>query len=237
MPVTAVPPLPPGCPWSSWTPPNLKWCEENLCSWITAPANTWSNLAYIVLGVVMWRQARRWKNRSLAIFGPASIIVGVASFAYHASYTFFLQFFDFVGMFIFCFLLIVLNGRRLGQLGERDLVPAFIGGVGVCSALVPVLFYFDIPIQLTVMALTAVILLQESWLSRRAAEPAHYPLFFGAMALLAAAVTFSALDLTRTWCDPGNHWLQGHALWHLLTACALYILFLFYRQFQFSVRP
>ncbi len=52
-----IPPLPDGCPWSGWTLPNLKWCEDNVCAWVTAPANTWSNLAYIFFSLLMWRRA------------------------------------------------------------------------------------------------------------------------------------------------------------------------------------
>jgi hypothetical protein len=234
MPSFAVPPLAPGCPWSDWTPPNIKWCEENLCAWITAPSNTWSNLAYIVLGLLMWHQARRMGSRTLGIFGPASVFVGITSLAYHASYTFFLQFFDFVGMFVFFFAIIVLNGRRLGSIGERQFVPAFLGGVIGCSALVPLLFYTGIPIQLIVMVLIAVILSQEWRLSRRDAGPVRYRLYLGAIGLLAGGAICSALDVTRVWCDPTNHWLQGHAAWHVLTAGSLYLLFLFYRQFRYE---
>jgi hypothetical protein len=71
---------------------------------IVNPADTWSNLAYIAFGLWMMREARRGGRRDLALFGPASIAVGVFSGAYHASYTWMLQFFDFVGMFLFCFL-------------------------------------------------------------------------------------------------------------------------------------
>ena len=41
----------------------------------------------------------------------------------------------------------------------------------------------------------------------------------------AAAFVFLILDITRTWCDPKNHILNGHAVWHLLSAAAIYLLF------------
>jgi len=104
-----------GCPWYSWTRPNVHWCEENLCAYITAPANTWSNLAYLFFGILMIREARRMKSRTLLLFGPASIITGVSSFAFHASYTYAGQIFDYFGMFCFVYLAIVVNCRRLGQ--------------------------------------------------------------------------------------------------------------------------
>jgi len=33
-------------------------------------------------------------------------------------------------------------------------------------------------------------------------------------------------------CDPSNHWIQGHALWHLLTAASLYAMFRFYEGIE-----
>ena len=34
--------------------------------------------------------------------------------------------------------------------------------------------------------------------------------------------------MTRIWCDPADHWLQGHAAWHVLSAAALAALYRFY---------
>jgi hypothetical protein len=223
-----APPLPPGCPWSGFTPPNLDWCEEELCAWIVNPADTWSNLLYVALGVFMWHAARRAGRRDLALFGPASVLVGVFSFAYHASYTWALQFLDFVGMFLFCFTVLARNASRLGWIEPRRETRFFGIGVLGASALVPVLFELGFPIQLTVAACIAVALGQEAALRRRApgvAFPRSYPL---GLALLGAGAIASALDLTRVACDPRNHWLQGHAVWHVLTALALYAFFRFY---------
>jgi hypothetical protein len=47
----------------------------------------------------------------------------------HASYTFFFQFFDFVGMFIFCFVMIVLNWQRMGRLRDEQLPLGQVGGL------------------------------------------------------------------------------------------------------------
>ena len=42
MPRMLAPPLPPGCPWSGFTPPNVDWCEEELCAWIKLKAGATS---------------------------------------------------------------------------------------------------------------------------------------------------------------------------------------------------
>jgi hypothetical protein len=223
-----APPLPPGCPWSGWTPPNVDWCEQELCALVVNPANTWSNLLYVALGVLMWREARALGRRDLAVFGPASVFVGVSSLVYHASYTYFFQFFDFVGMFVFCFLPLSLAARRLGWIRPGRELALHASGVVAFSAAVPVLFELGVPIQALVFVLIVAIVAQELALRARAADRSAYPWFFAGLALITAAAVFSALDVSRAWCDP-HSWLQGHALWHLLSAASLYALFRFYR--------
>jgi hypothetical protein len=234
MPAFLAPPLPPGCPWSGWTPPNVDWCEEELCSLVVNPAGTWSNLAYVVLGVLMILAARRipkpQRAPSLDLFGPASILVGLSSLVYHASYTYFFQFFDFVGMFLFCFTVITANALRLGWIGPERRIAFLTGSVVGASALVPLVGETSFPIQGLVGLLIAAILGQEALLWRRAPRAAPYALFGLALALLAAAAAASLADVTRAWCDPANHWLQGHALWHGLSAASLLALFAFYRR-------
>jgi hypothetical protein len=233
MPKLMVDPLPPGCPWSGWTPPNVDWCEEELCGWIVNPADTWSNLAYIAFGIAMALRARGRASSVLSLFAPASVIVGVFSFAYHASYTYFLQFFDFVGMFLFCFVIITANALRLGWIRREQRVAFLVAGVVLFSAFVPLLSETKIPIQSLVALLIAAILAQE-WAARRRAGPssADYRAFNIALVLLAAAAAFSLADVTRAFCDPTDHWLQGHAIWHVLTAASLYAMFRFYESLE-----
>jgi hypothetical protein len=226
VPQLLAPPLPPGCPWSGFTPPNVDWCEQELCAWVVNPADTWSNLLYLALGVWMWHDARSRGRADLRLFGPASIAVGVFSGIYHASYTWLLQFFDFVGMFVFCFVVIARNARRLGWVGARGEPRFFLAGVAASSALVPPLFAAGAPIQGTVALCIALALGQEAWLRRGAQERLPRAYWTG-LALLAAGGVCSLLDVTRVWCDP-THWLQGHAVWHVLTACALLAFYRFY---------
>ena len=235
MPEIVAPPLPPGCPWSGWTPPNVDWCEEELCSLVVNPADTWSNLAYLALGAWMIWQTRRIppadRTASLALFGPASLVVGVFSLVYHASYTYFFQFFDFVAMFLFCFTVITANALRLGWIGPERSRAFLVAGVAGASALVPLVGETPFPIQGLVAVLIAAILVQEAVLRARARGRVRYGAFALALALLGGAAAASLADVTRTFCDPANHWLQGHALWHVLSAASLCALFHFYRQF------
>ena len=236
----AADPLPPGCPWSGWTPPNVNWCEEELCSWVVNPADTWSNVAYLAFGLLMIVGARAERSDTLALFAPASILVGVFSLVYHASYTYFFQFFDFVGMFIFCFAVITANAVRLRWIEPSGTLRFYVVGVAGLSALVPIVSKTQVPIQFLVLLLALVILGQEFAAFRRqrpSDPPTHRLLFFAGLGLLGLALAASLADLTRTWCEPTNHWLQGHALWHVLSAGALYLLFRFYRQLPLPGSP
>ena len=78
------------------------------------------------------------------------------------------------------------------------------------------------------MALVGLILTQEWRLSRRETAHGQYPVYFGGLLLLGLGALCSTLDLSRVWCDPQNHWLQGHAAWHVFTAASLYVMFRFY---------
>ena len=231
-----APPLPAGCPWSGWTPPNVDWCERELCSWVVNPANTWSNLPYLALGALMFWQARGTGSRALARFGPASVAVGAFSLVYHASYTWFFQFFDFVGMFLFCFAVLTPNALRLGWIAPGRQAAFFLGGVGSASALVVLGFESGVPIQGLVALLVLVAVGQElAWRRRHGALRAHRS-WWAALALFAVAAAASLLDVTRSCCDPDDHWLQGHAAWHVLSALGLYCLFRFYADLE-AERP
>jgi hypothetical protein len=228
VPRLLAPALPPGCPWSGFTPPNVDWCESEVCGWITNPADTWSNLAYLVFGVAMWRIARASGRPDLRLFAPASVAVGIFSGVYHASYTWMLQFLDFVGMFVFCFVVVTRNALRLGWIGERRQTAFYLAGVAATSAAVPPLFEIGFPIQALVVVLVAVIIGQEIALRSRTARADYRP-WFAALALLGAGAVCSILDVTRVWCDPADHFLQGHAAWHVLSAASLFALFRFYQ--------
>jgi hypothetical protein len=229
VPALLAPPLPPGCPWSGFTPPNVDWCEAERCALIVNPSDAWSNLPYLLLGLWMWREARRGGRRDLARFGPAGVAIGVFSFAYHASYTFALQLFDFVAMFLFSFTVLARNAVRLRWIAPGRETRFFVAGVLLFSALVPPLFALGFPIQALVALLIAVGLAQEWRLFRRDGSGAWYRPYRAGLVLLGAAALASLADVTRVVCEPASWW-QGHALWHLLSAAALGCFFRFYQR-------
>lgn len=233
MPRYVASPLPDGCFWSGWAPPNVDWCEAELCGAVVNPAGTWSNLAYVVFGVWMIIAARRTSHPALKLFGPASLFVGATSFAYHASYTAFFQFFDFVGMFVFCMTIIAANSVRLGWTRPAQaFTPAFVGVLALSAAL-PLVSETAVPIQAMVVVLILFILAQEAVSVRRSGgggQRVSLRWFAWALALIVLAALFSASDVTRAACDPHDHVYQGHAVWHVLSAASLAAMFLHQRE-------
>jgi len=226
--------LSPGCPWytlSELRLPNVDWCELQRCAWVVEPANTWSNLGYVLVAVGLFFAVRGSPSPHLRFFAPAALLVGLTSGIYHASYTFALQVGDFFGMYVFCYLLLTLNLRRLGLLGSGDWRRRFWQLVLASTALTVVVDFLEVPIQGLIFLLIVAIVASELWLRRRGALATLH--WFGlAVALLTTGAVCSLLDVTRTWCDPSHPFLQGHAFWHLLSALSLAAAYLHFRQFE-----
>ncbi len=237
------PPQPATCPWHAlgeWGPPNIKWCEERLCAWVNEPANAWSNLAFVAvaLGIVaLARRGRPLRTAALRRFAPVVALVGLCSFVFHASNTHVTQLLDFFAMYLFCGLLLGLNAARLGWLVAPRVLRTVLAGALGLTAITAVIVRWQAPIQLIVLGLIVAIITTEVIALRRSPARPRMREFYLAVALLAAALVCSLLDASRRWCDPADHLLQGHAVWHLLSALSLLAAFVHYRQFDAALAP
>ncbi|MBI5246786.1 MAG: ceramidase domain-containing protein [Elusimicrobia bacterium] len=214
-----VPPLPAGSPWSGWALPDMKHCEANLSGWITAPANTWSNLAYIAVGLWIMRRASRRGALTAGGLGPVSIVVGATSFVFHMSYTFAGQVLDYAGMFVLLGWAVSRALLRNGSLDEKGAARAW-AGFGAASLVS--LFAFRAMgwgIQTIILVETLALAALEIKLMVSKRDAPEYKSFWLMQGLLAAAYAVWHLDHTDAFCRPDSL-LQGHALWHCLTAAA-----------------
>jgi hypothetical protein len=123
------------------------------------------------------------------------------------------------------------NLRRLGFLSASDWRKRFWQLVTGTTVLTVAFDFLEVPIQAMVFLLIVAIVATESRIWRSGDRtPLH---FFGVcLGLLFAGAVFSLLDVTRTWCDPTHPYLQGHAIWHVLSALALLAAYLHYRQLE-----
>jgi hypothetical protein len=147
------------------------------------------------------------------------------------------QVFDFIGMFLFVYWMIILNASRLGRLSKKALFPTLAVLSAVSLAAVHLMYINHIKFQVIIASAVIVILVTE-WLANKKSEtPINYKFFGIAMGFMAFAFAASMIDGSRLWCDPTNHWVQGHAIWHVLAAIGLTFAYHHYEQFQFSDRP
>ncbi len=235
MDVSAYPQLTnPACPWTPMRElgglPNVKWCEDTLCSWVSEPANTWSNLAFLVTAAVLFQATRKETSRTERFWPLATFLVGISSLVYHASVTFLLQVFDFFGMYFFFALVLLLNLVRLGYVQKTALFKLLWGSIIALTAFTVVVAKLNLPVQ----AIVAVLLLggvaTEAIATLKHKTQVRW--FLGALALIAVAGVFSASDVSRRWCDPTDHVFQGHAIWHVLNAFGIGLAYVHYRQFK-----
>jgi hypothetical protein len=215
----------PGCPWwdlrTTWGAPNVKWCEATLCTWVNEPANAWSNVAYVAVALTCLWQWSTTRNPAQGHFAWTTLLVGVLSFAFHATNNFGTQLLDFVGMYVLIFLLLALNLHRLGWIPSSRVVPLHVGMTVGSVLLLLVLRAAGLPYQFVVLAVVLLIVGTELVLSQRAGPRRQTQDFWRAVGLMAVAAACSVADVSRRWCDPDNHWLQGHAAWHVASALAL----------------
>jgi hypothetical protein len=210
-----IPPLPPDSPWSAWARPDIHHCEANLAGWIAAPADTWSNLAYLAVGA--WLLTRpRGPARTL---GGIAIAVGACSFAFHASFTYQGQVLDFAAMFLMTGWLLARDAVRASWLAADRLNAAWAAVVGVSLSAFAAFHAWGLPVQTVMLAHAAGVVALEARLARAGRCPR--PAALGAaVGLVAAAYACWHLDHAARFCSPDDHLFQWHAVWHALTAAA-----------------
>ena len=247
-----TPPAPQPCPWDGHEPAALHWCERELCAWIEQPANTWSNLAYVIVGVAVWRLALSEHKRPLAVIGAIEVLIAFGSFYFHASSTYLGEVMDVCAMFLFSGYWLVFNLWRFHDHPERWSPTAYaltfaaivVGSTAVLVVKNEIGTVIFALIVAAALALEVGLLRASAWRARwqprrQVSSPAQgtrpAAIYYRDLALLGAAFAFAWtvwwLDFLKIVCDPDNHVLQGHAVWHCVNSLCFYFLYRFNRQF------
>jgi hypothetical protein len=206
------------CPYDSLAPANLAFCERRLCSWIVEPANAWTNVGFVIVGLAILRLARRDRVSLASWLGPIAIATGLASFAYHATGTLLGQLFDQGVMFLETALFIAIDARRL-----RPRMPVLGLYLAIVTASIAALVAWPTA-GIALFAAHAVAFAVLEVICYRRARAPSYRFLAIALALFVASQALWQLDLRGPLCDPDNHLLTAHGGWHLLGA----LTFLFY---------
>ena len=134
----------------------------------------------------------------------ASIVVGVLSFMFHASYTAVFQFGDFFGMYVFGVIPLTFNMRRLGYLPAKWQITVASATVVVLCGFTVLGMLFKFYYQFLVALVILIDLALESWLyfRHRHDAPGKRPSLFHFFVFLGESITThqSQLFASNIWC-------------------------------------
>ena len=207
------------CPWERFPIyPSTSFCEEQICGWVVQPANTWSNISYLIAAILIFTNKNFTSTKYW--FAPVVLFLFVGSTAYHMSNTVWGHWMDLAGMLALSGLLLSLTIVRYFKLAPMyflGLVTFIVGtslpniGVGKRGGLIFL-------IQCVAAAVVEIATFKRnntskekrSWILRAVG------LFFFALAL-------NIIDMRQIWCIPQNHVITLHAIWHLICGYCIYL--------------
>lgn len=205
------------CPWEGYAPATIAFCERRVCAWVVEPSNAWSNVAYVLVGIaVLWR-CRPWGSTARWAIGIAAILLGLGSFAFHATGIRVFEVLDVSGMYLLSAIGLGFAGRRLFGWSDGAVV-ACIVGVVVASSLVMVALGND---GIAVFGIEMLLIIASELHLRVRNPPGAGIWLVRTVVVLLVALAIWVLDIRGPLCDPDNHLVTGHAVWHVLTALGI----------------
>jgi Ceramidase len=206
--------------------PTIQFAENNLSGCIAQPANTFSNIAYIIIAIMAAFVLAKTKSKLLYLFPFVYVLIGFTSGFYHASATFVGQFFDFFSIYMLGSVLIYFAAKRSLNISTKLLTFILIFltfGLGFVLWYAPFLRIF--------IAFGELFLLLYLEYKNRKLYHTTYTHFATALRVFLVAFGIWMLDETMIWdIDWLEHYINGHAIWHILTAVSLWFVFKHYLE-------
>jgi hypothetical protein len=229
-----------GYVWAGWAPALCPAggcsCEPARPAFIVTPLNTITNLAYVLVGLLILGTAHssadsaagllRRRAGYARLFGAALIALGFGSGFFHASWTLIGQWLDSLGMYLITAFMLLFALVRLRPFSGRLFGIAY---AVLCAALGGLWFAAPDARRTFFMAVLAIALLLEFGYLIARRPPVQVWLLLAGLVLFFFSDQLRAWDLQAWVCRPDS-WLQPHAVYHLLSACALGLLYLYYRS-------
>lgn len=232
-------------PWRGLQPatcmPDACFCERLRTGVIRQPVNTWSNLAFISVGVMalavavhdftlapLPKRANLMRTNCVypIIYGAVTVLIGLGSTLYHSSLAFVWQTVDVTSIYLLASFMLLYNLSRMRRMK---------GGVFVGIYLLAnlVMGYAAIRWPGTrryiVVLLILAVLVCEIIVCKKRRPRTDIRFFQAALVSLALAGVSWVLDIGRVLCLP-NSLLQAHALWHVFMAMTIGFVYFYYRS-------
>jgi hypothetical protein len=193
---------------------------------IREPQNTWSNLAFVLAGAVVWTHTSRRIVRAAA---GGLMLTGLGSFLYHASASLAVRAVDVGAMKVYfglsAIVALVVLRPTWQQAAERYAALGAVIVIALAAVITPIRGMkvagfrpFDIGLLTLASAVIAAVALVKSALAARQRGP--WLALSASTVLIAVAVAFQVGDRPGGWCFQPGGMLQGHAVWHVLSAAA-----------------
>lgn len=220
------------CPWQAFSPGTISFCETRLCGWIAEPANTWSNLAYFLIGFyILWNCRGRLRD-PLTLVGVTAVLVAIGSTIFHATGTFFGEVLDVSAMYLISGLFIVFGAKRLWPISDRHIWQIYAAIVASAIALLIATRWSGIPVF--VLHVTIAVLIEGRLYRQHVRGTINYKPLMLMVSFFVAAFTMWNLDIKLILCNPDNHIFTGHSFWHVANSFCLWFFYKFHRQFSKS---
>jgi hypothetical protein len=219
---------------TAWQPatcrPDHCFCEAIRSGMVAQPANTWSSLGFVLVGLLIAHARIRDDGNPIApyrrVYGYALVLIGLGSAFYHASLTFVGQLMDVSGMYILITFALLYSLNRICQTSRASFILTYAGTNILLFLLQTILPGVR---RYVFAALVIGVLAMEIYRRRKALISIEGKWLLRAAGVMAIALAFWVFDITRTLCAPYSV-VQGHAIWHLLGAIASFCLYRYYRS-------
>lgn len=156
-------------------------------------------------------------------------MIGLMSGFYHATSSFLGEVLDYSAMYLISTFFVCANMARLYGWSGRKLK---IWAMGIFASSFILISMLEVPGALIFGLQLTLAFVLEGMLWKRTQVSWSYRPFLWSGTLFLVAWIFWNLDRLKLLCDPSNHVLTGHAVWHFLTAGAIYFIYQFYSQFE-----
>lgn len=215
--------------------PDECFCEAiRYGEWIRQPANTWSNIGFLIVTVliiwVLYRNNTKRNNLLISyhsyswLFAFGCFLTGVGSFYYHASFTLLGQWFDVMGMYFSITFFTVYNIDRLYKLKPlRFFLLYLIINILLCF------FLTSFPETRRYLFGSFVLLFLGSafYAQNKLKTIISNKYLFWSMLCFGLGFGLWILDIKKIVCAPYSLW-QLHSVWHILTAMSGLFIYLYY---------
>ena len=217
------------CPWDNFAPATVTFCEKSLCAWVSRPAETWSNIGFIIFGIYVLYLVKKENRPHLQEIGYTGIILGITSGIFHANGVFWGEFLDVSSMFLLVCVGASYNLKRIYKL--TNLKRRLYMFLATLSAMTMLWFFKPIGITLFGIMFASVVLI-EVYIYKTIKQSVDYKYFKMMVVTFLIAWGIWWLDILKILCNPDNHLFTGHSFWHLACSLLIYYIYKFYDQFE-----